>query len=149
MKIQNIIKIISAIIGLLAVFFLMRIIFTGDESIKMAASMGEYGSVSPLVELARVVLFLTICVTLIFSLRGLLSDFKKLKKAGISIGFFLVVIMISYFLSDGIETPMKDGELLSASGSKWVETGIRVFYLLATIAVGLMVYSGFIKILKK
>ena len=47
MKIQNIIKIISAIIGLLAVFFLMRIIFTGDESIKMAATMGEYGSVSP------------------------------------------------------------------------------------------------------
>ena len=90
-----------------------------------------------------------ICVTLIFSLRGLLSDFKKLKKAGISIGFFLVIIMISYFLSDGIETPMKDGELLSASGSKWVETGIRVFYLLASIAVGLMVYSGFIKILKK
>ena len=84
---QNIIKIISAIIGLLAVF-LMRIIFTGDESIKMAATMGEYGSVSPLVELARVVLFLTICVTLIFSLRGLFSDFKKLKKAGISIGFF-------------------------------------------------------------
>ena len=48
MKMQNIIKIISAIIGLLAVFFLMRIIFIGDESIKMAASMGEYGSVSPL-----------------------------------------------------------------------------------------------------
>ena len=43
----------------------------------------------------------------------------------------------------------EDGELLSASGSKWVETGIRVFYLLASIAVGLMVYSGFIKILKK
>ena len=43
--------------------------------------------------------------------------------------------MISYFLSDGIETPMKDGELLSASGSKWVETGIRVFYLLASIAL--------------
>ena len=57
MKIQNIIKIISAIIGLLAVF-LMRIIFTGDESIKMAATMGEYGSVSPLVELAKIVLFL-------------------------------------------------------------------------------------------
>ena len=63
--------------------------------------------------------------------------------------FFLIVIMISYFLSDGIETPMKDGEFLSASGSKWVETGIRVFYLLASIAVGLMVYSGFIKIFKK
>ena len=115
----------------------------------MAASMGEYGKVSALVELARIVLFLAVAITLIFSLRGLFSDIKKLKKAGISIGFFLLVIIISFFLSEGVETPMKDGEFLSASGSKWVETGIRIFYLLATIAVGLMVYSGLMKILKK
>ena len=44
---------------------------------------------------------------------------------------------------------MKDGEFLSANGSKWVETGIRTFYLLTTIALGLMIYSGLIKILKK
>ena len=149
MKTQNIIKSISAIIGLLAALFLIRIILAGDEDIKMAASMGEYGKVTALVELARIVLFLSIAITLIFSLRGLFSDIKKLKKAGISIGFFLLIIIISFFLSEGVETPMKDGEFLSASGSKWVETGIRIFYLLATIAVGLMVYSGLMKILKK
>ena len=58
-------------------------------------------------------------------------------------------LMISFFLSEGVETPMKDGEFLSASGSKLVETGIRTFYLLTTIALGLMIYSGLIKILKK
>ena len=149
MKIQNIIKSISAIIGLLSALFLFRIILAGDEEIKMAASMGEYGKVSALVNLARIVLLLSVAITLIFSLRGLFSDQKKLKKAGISVGFFLLVVMVSFFLSEGFETPMKDGEFLSASGSKWVETGIRTFYLLATIAVGLMVYSGLIKILKK
>jgi hypothetical protein len=149
MKIQNIIKITSAIISVLAAIFLIRIILAGDEEIKMAASMGEYGTVSALVELAKIVLLLTVAITLVFSLRGLFSDLKKLKKAAISVGFFLIVIMISFFLSDGIETPMKDGEFLSASGSKLVETGIRTFYLLAIIAVGLMVYSGLIKILKK
>ena len=107
MKIQNIIKSISAVIGLLAALFLIRIILAGDEDIKMAASMGEYGKVSALAELARIVLLLSVAITLIFSLRGLFSDIKKLKKAGISIGFFLIVIMISFFLSEGVETPMK------------------------------------------
>ncbi|MEK9602944.1 MAG: hypothetical protein VW127_00790 [Flavobacteriaceae bacterium] len=149
MKIQNIIKIVSAIIGVLAAFFLLRIIGTGDDDIKMAATMGDFGAVSPLVELARIVLIITIAVTLLFSLRGLFSDFAKLKKAGISIGLFVLVILISYLLSDGVETPLKDGEMLSASGSRWVGTGIRTFYILSVIAIGLMVLSGASKIFKR
>tara|TARA_B100001175_G_scaffold314071_1_gene322742 strand:+ start:351 stop:800 length:450 start_codon:yes stop_codon:yes gene_type:complete len=149
MKIQNIIKIFSAIIGLFAVFFLLRIIGTGDDDIKIAATIGDFGVVSPLVELARIVLFITVATTLIFTLLGLFSDPSKLKKAGISVGLFLVVIAISYVLSDGVETPLKDGEVLSASGSKWVGTGIRVFYILAVVAISLMLSSGVTKILKK
>jgi hypothetical protein len=149
MKIQNIIKIISAVIGVLAAFFLLRIIGTGDDDIKMAATMGDFGAVSPLVELARIVLVLTIAITLIFTLRGLFSDLAKLKKAGIAIGLFLAVVFLSYALSDGVETPLKDGEMLSASGSKWVGTGIRTFYILAVLAIGLMLVSGARKIFNK
>ena len=149
MKIQNIIKIISAIISVLAAFFLLRIIGTGDDDIKMAATMGDFSAVSPLVELARIVIFITIATTLIFSLLGLFSDRAKLKKAAISIGLFLCVIGISYVLSEGVETPLKDGEVLSASGSKWGGTGIRTFYILAVIAISLMIFSGVTKIIKK
>ena len=149
MKIQNIIKIISAIISVLAAFFLLRIIGSGDDDIKMAATMGDFSAVSPLVELARIVIFITIATTLIFSLLGLFSDRAKLKKAAISIGLFLCVIGISYVLSEGVETPLKDGEVLSASGSKWVGTGIRTFYILAVIAISLMIFSGASKIIKK
>ena len=149
MKIQNIIKIISAIISVLAAFFLLRIIGTGDDDIKMAATMGEFSAVSPLVELARIVIFITIATTLIFSLLGLFSDRAKLKKAAISVGLFLCVIGISYVLSEGVETPLKDGEVLSSSGSRWVGTGIRTFYILAVIAVSLMIFSGVTKIIKK
>ncbi len=149
MKIQNIIKIISATISVLAAFFLLRIIGTGDDDIKMAATMGDFSAVSPLVELARIVIFITIATTLIFSLLGLFSDIAKLKKAAISIGLFLCVIGISYVLSEGVETPLKDGEVLSASGSKWVGTGIRTFYILAVIAISLMIFSGVTKIIKK
>jgi hypothetical protein len=149
MKIQNIVKIVSAIIGVLGAFFLLRIIGTGDDDIKMAASMGDFGTVSPLVELSRIVLIITIAVTLIFTLRGLFSDAAKLKKAGIAIGLFLVVIFISYALSEGVETPLNDGEILSASASKWVGTGIRTFYILSVVAISLMALSGARKIFKK
>ena len=149
MKLQNIVKIISALLGVLGGIFLLRILGAGDDDIKLAASMGDYGVVSPLVELAKVILYLTIGITLVFTIKGLFSDKEKLKKAGLSIGFFAVVLVISYVLSDGVETPMKDGEFLSVNGSKWVGTGIRMFYILSIIAIGLMLASGLKRIIKK
>ena len=149
MKLQNIVKIISALLGVLGGIFLLRILGAGDDDIKLAASMGDYGVVSPLVELAKVILYLTIGITMIFTIKGLFSDKQKLKKAALSIGFFALVLLISYAFSEGLETPMKDGEFLSASASKWVGTGIRMFYLLAIIAISLMLASGLKRIIKK
>jgi|TARA_B110000444_G_scaffold67033_1_gene62995 hypothetical protein len=149
MKLQNIVKIISALLGVLGGIFLLRILGAGDDDIKLAASMGDYGVVSPLVELAKVILYLTIGITMIFTIKGLFSDKEKLKKAALSIGFFALVLLISYAFSEGLETPMKDGEFLSANASKWVGTGIRMFYLLAIIAISLMLASGLKRIIKK
>ena len=122
---------------------------TGDEQIEIDATQGSYSLVTPIIELARIVLILTISVTLIFSLRGLFSNKEKLKKASISIGFFLLIIFISYMASSGVETPMKDGKILSESGSRWVGTGILVFYVLFILAIGLMFLSGLRKMFKK
>jgi len=149
MKLQNIVKIISALLGVLGGIFLLRILGAGDDNIKLAASMGDYGLVSPLVELAKVILYLTIGITLVFTIKGLFSNKEKLIKAGLSIGFFAVVLLVSYVLSNGVQAPMKDGEFLSAHESKWVGTGISMFYFLAIIAIGLMLASGLKRIIKK
>ena len=149
MKLQNIVNIISALLGIVGVIFLLRIMGTGDEQIEVDATQGSYSLVTPIIELARIVLILTISVTLIFSLRGLFSNKEKLKKASISIGFFLLIIFISYMASSGVETPMKDGKILSESGSRWVGTGILVFYVLFILAIGLMFLSGLRKMFKK
>ena len=149
MNIQTIVKIISAVFGLLGAIFLFRIIGAGDEEIKMAASMGDFGTVSPLVSLAIAILSITVIVTILFSLLSLASSPEKLKKSLVFIGFFLLVTGIAYAISSGVETPMKDGEMLSASGSRWVETGLRMFYILATLAVLSMVFSGARKILNR
>ena len=149
MNIQTIVKIISAVFGLLGAIFLFRIIGAGDEEIKMAASMGDFGTVSPLVSLAIAILSITVIVTVLFSLLSLASSPEKLKKSLVFIGCFLLVTGIAYAISSGVETPMKDGEMLSASGSRWVETGLRMFYILATLAILSMVFSGARKILNR
>ena len=149
MNLQTIVKIISAVFGLLGVVFLFRIIGAGDEEIKMAATSGDFTTVSPLVSLAIAILFITVSITLVFSILNLASSSKKLKKSLIFIGCFVVVTVIAYAASDGVETPMKDGEVLSANGSRWVGTGLRMFYILAALAILSMILSGAKKILKK
>tara|TARA_B100000963_G_scaffold330498_1_gene320629 strand:+ start:1482 stop:1931 length:450 start_codon:yes stop_codon:yes gene_type:complete len=149
MNLQTIVKIISAVFGLLGVVFLFRIIGAGDEEIKMAATSGDFATVSPLVSLAIAILFITVSITLVFSILNLASSSKKLKKSLIFIGCFVVVTIVAYAASDGVETPMKDGEVLSANGSRWVGTGLRMFYILATLAILSMILSGAKKILKK
>ena len=149
MNLQTIVKIVSAVFGLLGVVFLFRIIGAGDEEIKMAATSGDFATVSPLVSLAIAILLITVLITLVFSILNLASSSKKLKKSLIFVGCFVVVTLIAYAVSDGVETPMKDGEVLSANGSRWVGTGLRMFYILATLAILSMIFSGAKKILKK
>ena len=142
MNFQKITKIVAGLLGILGVIFLFRIIGTGDEEIKMAAATGDYGAVSALISVAQIILAVSIAATVIFSLLNLFGDSQKLKKALISVGFLVVVVGLAFALSSGVETPLKDGEVLSASGARWVETGIRVFYYLAVIAIVAMGYSG-------
>ena len=149
MKLENIIKIVCAVLGLLGVIFLFRILATGDDDIKMAASMGDFSLISPLISLSMFILFITVAVTIIFSLINLASNPGKLKKSLIFIGFLIIVIGIAYASSTGVETPMKDGQVLSASGSKWVGAGIRVFYILASVAVLSMIAFGARNMIKK
>ena len=149
MNFQNIIKIISGILGVLGTIFLLRIMSTGDDQIKMDASMGDFSIVTPLIMLAIIILTIAVLVTVIFSFRGLASDINKVKKSILTTGILIIVIGISYGISDGIETPLKDGEMLSASGSRWVGTGIRVFYILTFVAFVSMIFSSVRKLIGK
>ena len=98
MNIQRIVKIGAGLLGVLGIVFLFRIIGAGDEEIKMAASMGDYGTVSPLISIAQIIFYVSVAATLIFSLLNLFGDSQKLKKALISVGFLVVVVGISFAL---------------------------------------------------
>jgi uncharacterized membrane protein (DUF106 family) len=87
MNLQNIIKIVSGLLGVLGSVLLIRIMSLGDDQIKMDASMGDYSSISPLINLALFILAIAVVVTLIFSIITLASDSKKIKKVIDSIRF--------------------------------------------------------------
>ncbi|MGB1992580.1 MAG: hypothetical protein ACPHRI_02430 [Flavobacteriaceae bacterium] len=148
MNTQKIFKYTALVLGLIGLILQVVILNQGDDTIKLNALSGDYGVVSTMVTLALIVLAITVSLTLIFSITNLASDSKKLKKALLSIGAFGVVVLVAFLFSSGTETPLKDGDTLSAAGSRWIETGLRTFYFLVFIAVGAMLYTGIIRLKK-
>ena len=149
MNLQKITNISVVLLALLALIVLGVIIGQGGEYIEMSAMQGNFGAVSVMINLALFVLLVTVLMTLVFSMKNLFSEKSKLKKAGMSIGSFLFVFILAFVLSSGVETPMQDGKMLSALQSRFVEAGIRTFYLLTLIAGGIMVYFSVSKYFKK
>ena len=149
MNLKRITKITCISLGVLGVIFLFIVFATGDDSIKMAAASGDFGVITPIIVLSQIILLIAITITLSFSIKEIAQDKAKMKSSLTSAALFLVVIVIAFIFSSGVETPMRDGQVLSAFGSKLVGTGIRVFYILTLIAVGLMVFSGGKRFIKK
>ena len=149
MNLEKLTRIGCIALGVLGLIFLAIVFASGDDSIKMAAASGNYGVITPIILLSQITLFIAVIVTLTFSLRGIAKDKSKMKNALKSAGLFLLVVVIAFVLSSGVETPMRDGKVLSAMGSRLVGTGIRVFFILSIVAVGLMVFPGTKKIFKK
>ncbi|MCR9181882.1 MAG: hypothetical protein NXH73_03055 [Flavobacteriaceae bacterium] len=136
MALHKIIRIVVLILALIGIALLATIL-SGNE-----------GTISTYMTIAYVVLGIAILFTLLFSFTQLFSNKDTLKKTLISLGLFVLVIVISFVLSEGVEV-YKDGVLVvSESGSKWVGTGLRTFYFLTFIAIGLMIYSGVKKLIK-
>jgi hypothetical protein len=149
MNIQKITTYIVAALGVLGAVFVLMIIGKGDDAIEMNAMQGDYGSVASIILLAQIILGIAVLITLVFSAKNLASDKEKLKKSLMSIGAFGIVLLIAFLFSSGVETPMQDGKVLSASGARLVETGIRTFYFLTAIAVCSMSYGSVRKLINK
>ena len=135
-------------LGVIGLILQVVILSQGDDIIKLNALSGDYGVISTMVTLALLILAITVVLTLVFSFGNLASDGVKLKRALVSMGAFLAVVVVAFLFSSGTETPLKDGNMLSAAGSRWIETGLRTFYFLVFIAVGAMLYTGIVRLKK-
>lgn len=142
---KKVLTIILALVGILSIVFLAMIISTGDEAVKMGEASG---SVNTFMYVAYLILFLTLAFVVIFTLKGIFTNAQTLKSTLKSVGAFAVLALICYFGAEGVETPLKDGDSLSASGSKLIGAGLYLFYALILIAGGLMLFSGIKKMIK-
>ena len=149
MNYQKITNYLVVVLGVLGLGFLLLILVQGDDTIEMNALQGEFGGVSYIIYLAQLILAIAVLLSLGFSLKNLASDKQKMIGSLKAIGAFLVVLAVAYLFSSGEETPMQDGVMLSASGARWVETGIRMFYFLTVIAVCSMGFGSVRKLIKK
>ena len=147
MNIQKIIKIVALVIGLIAVFFLVRIMMIGDDAIK--ADVANQSILSSFATLAYVVLAIATIAAVVFSLINLVSHPDKLKKAMMSLGVFVAVLAVAWFLSSGVERTLSDGSILTSGQSQLIEAGIKTFYILILLAAGLMLFFGVKKMLSK
>ena len=141
MALHKILKIIALLLGVAGVIFLAMIIAKGDEAV---SATGE--GVDGFLYVAYITFAITIVFVLFFVLKGIFAG--NIKNTLISVGAFLLIVVIAYVLADGNPMPMQEGEMLSESGSKWVGTGLYAFYILAILAVGSMVFSGIKKVTK-
>lgn len=144
MGLHKILKLIVGIVGIVALV-VAGMIWANNEAIVGGDSQNL---VDIMILLAWVVIGIAIVLVAIFVLKGLFSG--NAKNTLIGAGAFLLVVAISFFAASGAEeVAMKDGEMLSASGSQWVSAGINAFFILAAVAIVLMLISGAKKLVNK
>lgn len=129
---SNFLKIFKIVIGVLAAILFFRILNAGDEALKADLDL-QSTVLSPLLYVAYVILVICILAVLGFVIKGLFSG--NVKNTLIGLGSFVVVLFVSFMVSDGQETALRDGEILSAYGSRWVSAGLTMFYVLVALAI--------------
>lgn len=144
MNLHKILKYIALVIGVVGLILWARVLMAGDDAIENSADV-QASVVTPFLYVAYIVFALIVLLVLFFVIKGLFSG--DIKRTLIAVGAFIVVIGIAYVLTSGTERQLSDGTMLSASADHWVGTGLVTFYILAGIAVLLMVVSGIRKLI--
>jgi len=143
-KVSKILSLVSGLIGLIAIYFLVRIIMEGDDAVKESLDL-QNSLVSPFVQFAKVILLITTVVAVVFSLWNLVRQPKLLKKTLVSLAALAVLLLISYMMASDEATRnmsgniIKDGE--AGSTSKWVSTGIWYSMILGAIGLGFFLWD--------
>ena len=146
MDLQKILKIVAILIGLISIFFLGSILSSGDEAIKAGESIV---TVNVFMYVSYAILAIAVLIVLAFTVLNLVSNTSGFKNTLIGIGAFLVLSLLCYFgFANGVESPLKDGNMLSANGSKLIGAGLYLFYFLALIAGLIMLGFGIKKMVK-
>ncbi len=145
MTLHKILKYIALVIGVIGLILWGRVLMAGDDAIENSADV-QASVVTPFLYVAYLVFAIIVLLVLFYVIKGLFSG--NIKRTLMAVGAFILVVVIAYLLTDGTETQLSDGTMLSANANHWVGAGLVTFYILAGIAILLMVVSGIRKLIK-
>ena len=146
-KLTKILSIVTALIGIIAIYFLVRIIMAGDEVVKESVDL-QNSLVSPYIVFAKWVLILTAGLAIVFSIWNLIKHPQLLKRTLISLALFGVLLAVAYMMASDAAVVGPTGNILkdgdAGAISKWVSTGIWFTMILGSVAL-LGILGGFVK----
>ena len=145
MTLHKILKYIALVIGVIGLILWGRVLMAGDDAIENSADV-QASVVTPFLYVAYLVFAIIVLLVLFYVIKGLFAG--NIKRTLMAVGAFILVVVIAYLLTDGVETQLSDGTMLSANANHWVGAGLVTFYMLAGIAILLMVVSGIRKLIK-
>ena len=149
-KLTNILKGLVGFIAVVAAYFFIRIISTGDEVIVEGG--GSLGIVGPMVSFSIGLFLVVLGLTVLFSIIGLFKKPEALKKTLLGLVVLGMFLAISYGLADDSAVTDVTGEVLkngeAGSESKWVSTGIWYTVFLGAAAILSIVLGGVKSIIK-
>lgn len=135
---SKLLTMLALIVGVVAAIFFIMILGAGDDAIQSGEAASK---INPLMYLAYIVLGLAILITVLFTLKNILTNPKALKSTLIGLGAFAVLAIIAYILADGSLQSYYPADVTEGT-SKMISAGLNLFFILAIIAIGAMLVSG-------
>jgi len=133
MNSYKIIKYIAYALSLLGVLFVL-----------MIQMMDMLAGIDYMLIVAYLIMGLIVSSVVFYTLKNVIADKKAMKSTLKTLGAFLILFLICYFvLARGEDTPLRDGKMLSAAGSKLISAALFMFYSLIAIASGAMLWFSF------
>lgn len=140
MNLYKILKYVAALIGVIGVALMIWLLSVGPDDFKGSADLQE-SILNPYVFIAYLILGLAIVSVIVFTVMKLI-DGGGVKQTLMSLGAFVVVFLISFLAASSKEISYPNGSHISASGAKWMNTGINMLYILLILAIVVMVVSS-------
>jgi hypothetical protein len=129
--------------------------YVGDDAIAANENGMQSVTISPMMILTYVTMFIAVALVVIFLVKNLSGNPEKLKSAGIAIGLAVIIMGVSYVFSNGEDAALFNilvdtgDDPLTSGESKVIGASIITFYIVGFLAVASVVWAGVSKSLKK
>ncbi|MDO9261614.1 MAG: hypothetical protein Q7U08_06715 [Flavobacteriaceae bacterium] len=139
---SKILMLVAGAIGLIAIFFLARIVIEGDAAITASADL-QSSVVSPFIVFSVIILVLTAVVAVVFSGYTLVQHPDQLKKSLMGVGVLVGLLLITYFVSPNSQVVDVTGKVLmeESSTSQIISAAISYSFVLGTIGLGFFLWD--------